>query len=232
MSHGSLQPRPHLLPQEHPLEEPTPSFPEPPSSPTWENQHHFQAPSLQIRTARGKPPRWSHFPPFGPLKDTGRRRTGTPRPPARSSQLKLSRCDRRTSRSRQGMRWKECCSQCARAGFLILTHGTNTTPEPPNPPHLHSPSRGAPAATQRGGNKNDPPTAGITLQNSAQGARGSASSCCPLHTHTLPSRDFPTSPGSSAAAAVEHLPVSPPPHQLGIGLHQNAGGGEEDTQIF
>lgn len=203
----------------HPLGEPTPELPR-----TSGKSGPFPGPIPPNQDCPGKPPR-SHFPPFQPLKTPAGERDRDPTPSPLLT-IKASRCDKRTSRSRLAVR-VEWCSVPGPAH--PSTHGTNTTGAAKPAPTCAAP-RGAPAATRHGGDKKDPPTPGITLQNSAQGPRVRIR-LLPL-AHTSPSQTFRLHPGSSAAAAVEHLPVSPPPHQLGISLHQNAGGGEEDTQIF
>lgn len=90
-----------------------------------------------------------------------------PRAPPPVLTIKASRCDKRTSRSRLPVR-VECCSVPGPA--YPSTHGTKHNRSRRTRPTCAAP-RGAPAATRHGRDKDDPPTPGITLQNSAQGPR-------------------------------------------------------------
>lgn len=182
-SHGPLQPRPHLLPRGTRWGNAPQSFPKPPS-PTRENQEHFQAPSLQSRTA------WENnhghtFRPFG-LYDTGRRRTGTPRPP-QSSQLKLPGVTR--GRPGHGCRCAWNAAVCQ--GRVTHPHTAQNTTGAAEPAPPARPLGGLPLRHGTDGTRMILPHLGSPSKIQLR-ARGSRSGCCPLH--KLPFPDFPTSP--------------------------------------
>lgn len=126
----------------------------------------FPGPIPPNQDCPGRPP-LSLFPPFLPLKTPAGGGRGPPAPPFLT--IKSSRCEKRTSRSRLPVR-VECCSVPG-PGYTSThsTHGTGAAK--PAPPARPLGGLSPTAATRHGGDKNDPPTPGITLQNSAQGPR-------------------------------------------------------------